>query len=110
VIPKNAAETVINQMVGHEYDRGDGQGKDVDEFCRGHGLDKRLTKKRRVHRGQDCHITAAVKAPVNSKQANMLVATAVRGSMPNWNITGTVISDVPPVITLMELGPLFAGE
>ena len=36
-------------------------------------------------------------------RANILVAIAVRGSMPNWNITGTVMSDVLPVITLTEL-------
>jgi hypothetical protein len=33
----------------------------------------------------------------------MLVATAVRGSMWNWNIAGTVISDVLPVTTLTAL-------
>lgn len=36
-------------------------------------------------------------------RANILVAIAARGSMPNWNITGTVISEVLPVMTLMEL-------
>jgi hypothetical protein len=33
--------------------------------------------------------------------ANMLVATATRGSMPNESITGTVSNEVPPVTTLM---------
>jgi hypothetical protein len=32
--------------------------------------------------------------------ANMFVATATRGSTPNESITGTVISEVPPVTTL----------
>jgi hypothetical protein len=31
----------------------------------------------------------------------MLVATATYGSVPHWIITGTVMSDVPPVTTLM---------
>jgi hypothetical protein len=35
--------------------------------------------------------------------ANMLVATAPRGSIPNWNIAGTVINEVLPVTTLMLL-------
>jgi hypothetical protein len=29
----------------------------------------------------------------------MLVATATLGSIPNWNITGTVISELLPVTT-----------
>jgi hypothetical protein len=35
--------------------------------------------------------------------ANMLVATAARGSMWNWNIAGTVMRDVLPVTTLRAL-------
>ena len=35
--------------------------------------------------------------------ANMLVATATRESIPNWNIAGTVMIDVLPVITLTLL-------
>jgi hypothetical protein len=35
--------------------------------------------------------------------ANMLVATAIRASIPNWNITGTVMTEVLPVTTLMPL-------
>jgi hypothetical protein len=35
--------------------------------------------------------------------ANMLVATATRESIPNWNIAGTVIIDVLPVTTLTPL-------
>ena len=33
----------------------------------------------------------------------MLVATATRESIPNWNIAGTVIIDVLPVTTLTPL-------
>ncbi|MGA2576767.1 MAG: hypothetical protein ABSH24_12165 [Bryobacteraceae bacterium] len=33
----------------------------------------------------------------------MLVATATRASIPNWNITGTVITEVLPVTTLTPL-------
>jgi hypothetical protein len=36
-------------------------------------------------------------------KASILVARAVRGSMPNWNIAGTVIKEVLPVTTLMML-------
>src|ERR1700677_4366301 len=35
--------------------------------------------------------------------ANMLVATATRESIPNWNIAGTVMIEVLPVITLTPL-------
>ena len=35
--------------------------------------------------------------------ANMLVAKATRGSTPNWNITGTVMTEVLPVTTLTPL-------
>ncbi len=33
----------------------------------------------------------------------MFVATAKRGSMPNWSMTGTVISEVLPVTKLIML-------
>jgi hypothetical protein len=33
----------------------------------------------------------------------MLVATATRASIPNWNITGTVMTEVLPVTTLTPL-------
>jgi hypothetical protein len=36
-------------------------------------------------------------------RAIMFVATAAWGSIPNWIITGTVISDVLPVTTLITL-------
>jgi hypothetical protein len=35
--------------------------------------------------------------------ANMLVATATRESIPNWNIAGTVMIEVLPVMTLTPL-------
>jgi len=35
--------------------------------------------------------------------ANMLVATATRASIPSWNITGTVMTEVLPVTTLTPL-------
>ena len=34
---------------------------------------------------------------------NIFVATATRGSTPNWNITGTVIKELLPVTTPMAL-------
>src|SRR3984957_7873904 len=36
-------------------------------------------------------------------KANMLVATATRELIPNWNIAGTVMIEVLPVITLTPL-------
>ena len=38
-------------------------------------------------------------------RAIILVATAIRGSIRNWNISGTVVSEVLPVTTLVELVP-----
>jgi hypothetical protein len=35
--------------------------------------------------------------------ASILVATAERGSIPNWSMAGTVISEVLPVTTLTML-------
>jgi hypothetical protein len=35
--------------------------------------------------------------------ANMFVATATRESIPNWNIAGTVMIEVLPVMTLTPL-------
>jgi hypothetical protein len=34
---------------------------------------------------------------------NMFVATATRASIPSWNITGTVMTEVLPVTTLIPL-------
>ncbi len=36
-------------------------------------------------------------------RANIFVATATRESIPNWNIAGTVMIEVLPVITLTPL-------
>jgi len=36
-------------------------------------------------------------------RASMFVATAERGSIPNWSMAGTVMSEVPPVTTLIML-------
>ncbi len=33
----------------------------------------------------------------------MFVATATRASIPSWNITGTVMTEVLPVTTLIPL-------
>ena len=44
--------------------------------------------------------TNGIVPPTDIKtRANILVATAVRGSMPTWNIAGTAMSELLPVTT-----------
>ena len=46
-----------------------------------------------------CLINGIVAPTAINVSPNILVATATFGSMPNWNITGTVISELLPVTT-----------
>ena len=91
-------------MPAHEHDCGNAGGEDVDKLPSSDRSNEPQPKKGDVNGGQQLPPT------LMNVRANMLVATAVRGSMSNWNITGTVIREALPVTTLMALVEKKAGD